>query len=317
MYNAGDLIFSALNSLINQTFTDFEIVIVDNNSNDGSYERVRNYLEKTKLSYFIYKNDTTIPMVRNWNRPIEYANGKYIATLHHDDSFKPSHLENAHMILSKDQNIGLYAVGNQNRKRILTGEIKPEIVFQNLYKVIDVPPPSEAIFKKEYKGNRYFYNDRDYIYGADMELYLDILDDGLKFYYSDNQTVIRGPIDKTVESITKGINYTWKKYTDRFKLIEKYKGHRLNNENLYHEAINYQINIVFLSYIKSRKTKLGTPEELFKNAVKIIVENNFYKKFFNFYFWKTYLDILDKKLLRILINFSKELIKKLIISRKY
>lgn len=317
MYNAGNLIFSALNSLINQTFTDFEIVIVDNNSNDGSYERVKNYLEKTKLRYYIYKNDITIPMVRNWNRPIEYANGKYIAVLHHDDSFKPSHLKNAYLILSKDQNIGLYAVGNQNHKRIVTGEIKPEIVFQNLYKVKDVPPPSEAIFKKEYKGNRYFYNDLDYIYGADIELYLDILDDGLKFYYSDNQTVIRGPIDNPVESITKGINYTWKKFTDRFKLIEKYKGHRLNKENLYHEAINYQINMVFLSYVISRKTKLGTPEELFKNAVKILVENNLYKNFFKFYFWKTYLDLLDKKLLGKLIISSKELIKKLIISRKY
>ena len=60
--NAGDLIFSALNSLINQTFKDFEIIIVDNNSNNeilkffDDYEEIEEFNFNTKRRWTLYKN---------------------------------------------------------------------------------------------------------------------------------------------------------------------------------------------------------------------------------------------------------------------
>src|SRR5437868_7134370 len=85
-YNRGKLITRAVNSVLNQTFNDFEIIIVD----DGSKDETKNILmpyqnqKKNRIKYF-YQENRGISAARN--RGIKESTGEYIAFLDSDDEW--------------------------------------------------------------------------------------------------------------------------------------------------------------------------------------------------------------------------------------
>lgn len=103
-YNHGKYIDTAVDSILNQTFQDFEIIIV----NDGSTEeftnnKLDNYNKpKTKV---ITKQNGGLPAARNTG--IENAKGKYICTLDSDDYFACTFLEKAVKILDENETVGI------------------------------------------------------------------------------------------------------------------------------------------------------------------------------------------------------------------
>lgn len=90
-YNAAHLLDDAIGSVLQQTFTDFEFLIVDNRSTDNSDEVIKKYLGDPRIRFV--KNDTNIGLVGNWNKCIELATGEYIKFICSDDKFHPQILE--------------------------------------------------------------------------------------------------------------------------------------------------------------------------------------------------------------------------------
>src|SRR3712207_8356912 len=68
----------AIESVLNQTLSDFELVIVDNGSTDDTDEVIQRYLGDKRVHY--YKN-LTKGMAGNWNKCIEYSKGTYLKFL--------------------------------------------------------------------------------------------------------------------------------------------------------------------------------------------------------------------------------------------
>lgn len=82
VFNRLNFFKEAINSALNQTFRDFEIVIVDDCSTDGTWE----YIETIKNSKVkIYRNLKNIGIVPNWNRCISESSGKWFKFLMSDD----------------------------------------------------------------------------------------------------------------------------------------------------------------------------------------------------------------------------------------
>ncbi len=105
MYNREDLIKETLESALQQTYRNIEIIVVDNCSTDNSFSVVQQYQKKdTRIKLF--KNEANLGPVRNWKRCIEYANGDYIKILWSDDKIAPSFIENTLPILEKYPQIG-------------------------------------------------------------------------------------------------------------------------------------------------------------------------------------------------------------------
>lgn len=75
--------------MLDQTFTDFELVIVDNASEDNTPEIVR-CLGDRRIRY--YRNFQNIGVAQNWNRCIELARGEHITIFHDDDVMLPENL---------------------------------------------------------------------------------------------------------------------------------------------------------------------------------------------------------------------------------
>lgn len=93
-----------IQSVLEQTFQDFELVIVDNSSPDNTQEVVKSFSD-ARIKYF--RNNTNIGMVKNWNRAILLATGDYISMLHSDDFYLPGILEVESKILDLNPNVGL------------------------------------------------------------------------------------------------------------------------------------------------------------------------------------------------------------------
>ncbi|MGB5909771.1 MAG: glycosyltransferase family 2 protein [Promethearchaeia archaeon] len=289
VYNSGDLITGALKSLEKQKFTDFEVICIDNNSTDGTYEKVEKILENSNFNYLLNKNDENVGMVRNWNKTLKQAKGKYIAFLHHDDAYTPDHLEKAYQILSKYENIGIYAVGNQFSPRRLTGIMNPDFYFKYLYSMKDISPPSETIFIREYNNKQYYYNDNA-IY-SEVEVYFQIADDGLKAYHSKARTVLRYS-HESKENVTKNVYYTWVFFADKFRIIEHYRNHRYIDKRTYTKTLKRQIDSAIKRYYYARLRRRGEPNAIFRNLCYIILQKKYFIKYLKLLFRKISADLL-------------------------
>ncbi|MGA9046335.1 glycosyltransferase family 2 protein [Sulfuricurvum sp.] len=105
-YNYAQYLPEAIDSVLAQTFEDFEILIVDNCSTDNTEEIIMEYLKKDRrIQYF--KNEENIGPYRNYNQCLLYASGEYIKFLNADDKFAPTLLEKFVSILDNNHDIAI------------------------------------------------------------------------------------------------------------------------------------------------------------------------------------------------------------------
>lgn len=110
VYNGQQFIKETIDSVLNQSFKDFEIVVVDNQSTDNTVSIVKSYSD-SRIKLFI--NDTNIGMIPNWNKAMEHATGKYIKILPADDFIYPGCLEKQVKIMEADTNEKIAMVGGR------------------------------------------------------------------------------------------------------------------------------------------------------------------------------------------------------------
>lgn len=88
VYNTADLIETTLESVLKQTYQDFEVVVVDDGSTDGTGDIVKDYDESVR---YIRKENGGTASARN--RGIREARGDYVALLDADDRWRPTKLD--------------------------------------------------------------------------------------------------------------------------------------------------------------------------------------------------------------------------------
>ncbi len=155
-YNCAKYLSQAIESVLSQTYDDFEIVIVDDGSTDDTRSLVEGYTNKhpSKISY-IYQENRGLACARN--TAIRNSRGQYIALLDADDMFLPMRLERGMRTFENNPKIGLVHAnlsrmsedGNvfstpKRDSRLLTGRI-----FENIFlRCADISIPT-ILVKKE------------------------------------------------------------------------------------------------------------------------------------------------------------------------
>ena len=92
-YNTDFLLLKrAIDSALNQSFQDFELIIIDDGSNNDKQNQLLNYVKKheNKITYLRHKN---CGQSQSINRGVLNSEGEYITILDADDEYKPNHLE--------------------------------------------------------------------------------------------------------------------------------------------------------------------------------------------------------------------------------
>lgn len=128
-----------VNSLLQQTYSDFEVIIVDDDSPDNLLQIVEKF-QDVRIQY--YKNEKNIGaenVVDNWNRCLQYAKGKYFLLMGDDDKLSPFYLERFAKYIEKYPRVNVFhcrtAIINQHSEIIDLSEGWPEweSMFDNIY----------------------------------------------------------------------------------------------------------------------------------------------------------------------------------------
>jgi glycosyltransferase involved in cell wall biosynthesis len=109
-YNCETLISRTILSVCNQTFTDWELIVVDDGSTDGTRDVVLSFQNKDSRIKYVHQANSGAP-ARPKNTGLKEALGEYIAFLDHDDEWMPQKLERQLALFadSKMDNWGLVA----------------------------------------------------------------------------------------------------------------------------------------------------------------------------------------------------------------
>ena len=177
-HNREKLLPRALDSVLSQDFKDFELIIIDDASNDGTEALISSYIARDeRIKYF--KNDHNLGIAKSRNKGCKIAEGDYIAMLDSDDWWlKNDKLSRQVAILDAKRAVGLVGTGivlydtkdNFIKEDIFEAEdkkIRAKILAKNQF------AQSSVIFRKEAHLNIGGY-DEDLAVCEDLDFWLKI-----------------------------------------------------------------------------------------------------------------------------------------------
>lgn len=124
LYNKEKSIASTLRTVLNQTFSDYEIVIVNDGSTDGSVEEIEKVQDdRIRL---VHQPNAGVSAARN--RGIEEAKGDLIAFLDADDEWKPEYLATQYHLFQKYPECSVFACNYEFRD--VSGKVTPTLIHK-------------------------------------------------------------------------------------------------------------------------------------------------------------------------------------------
>ena len=98
VYNGEKYLREAIDSILNQTFTNFEFIIIDDASTDDSNAIIKKYTDKRIK---LVENPQNMGLTKSLNRGLKISLGKYIARLDSDDLAFPNRLKEQYEFMEK------------------------------------------------------------------------------------------------------------------------------------------------------------------------------------------------------------------------
>lgn len=93
IYNCTDTLPEAIDSILNQTYTNWQLIMCDDCSTDNTYDVAKSYQEKYPDKIIVIKNDINRRLAYSLNHCLKYADGEYIARMDGDDMSSPERFE--------------------------------------------------------------------------------------------------------------------------------------------------------------------------------------------------------------------------------
>ena len=108
VFNGENFIKDCLNSIILQSYKNFEIIVLDNNSSDNTLQIVKSYNDP-RIKIFL--NEKNIGALNNFSKCIELASAEYFVMIPHDDIMKQNFIKEMSNILNKNKEVGIVYAG--------------------------------------------------------------------------------------------------------------------------------------------------------------------------------------------------------------
>lgn len=195
-YNASKYIGEAIDSIIRQSFRDFECLIIDDGSTDDTIDIVRSYNDERIV---LIKNDHDF--VASLNLGLSKARGKYIARMDADDIMHPDRLRIQHSIMEEETSIAVCGTWMQHigkniapgsMARSATGVVEdPILQFLNGNFVFHPTVMMRADFLRAYELKY-----ENYAYAEDLKLWIEIAKLG-GIFYIESQPLLLYRISET------------------------------------------------------------------------------------------------------------------------
>lgn len=173
VYNGEKYLREALESVLNQTFTDFEFLIIDDGSTDSSTEIIRSYSDPRIR---LVQNERNLKLIATLNKGLDLARGEYIARMDCDDISLPQRLARQVEFMEANPEIGVCGswvktIGERPgeiwRFHPDPAEIRAELFFRN-----PMAHPSVILRRSKLKEFNLYYNPH-YLHAEDYGLWLE------------------------------------------------------------------------------------------------------------------------------------------------
>ncbi len=160
-YNHAPFLRQRIDTVLNQTFQDFELIILDDCSTDNSKEVIESYAGNPKISHIIFNSANSGSPFLQWEKGINLAKGKYVWIAESDDWCEPSLLQTLVEGIKKDDQCVIsycqmfyITEGNnikwQSNHRYLSEMVESKVFIQDYLAVkVSIYNASMAIFKRE------------------------------------------------------------------------------------------------------------------------------------------------------------------------
>lgn len=215
-YNYGQFIGRAIKSILAQTYSNIELIIINDGSTDDSDEIIQNILSKNIDRNITYVNRENKGVVFSRNEGIELAKGEYICYLDADDYFNPSYISKSYNIALQSGADVVYPnwhfvgewLGHPDTN---FPEFSPELLqLQKLHCT-----PSSLIKKSAIKHHRFEVEE----VGEDWDFFVGLSLDGARFKLAKDN-----PINYRIRKGTRGSKNDPKVDTQHFlEILTKYK----------------------------------------------------------------------------------------------
>ena len=106
-YNHAQFLEQRIESVLNQTVQDVEVIFLDDNSTDNSREVFSKYVNHPKISHVIFNETNSGSPFKQWNKGFSLATGEYIWLAESDDYADPRFLETLVEILEENPQVGV------------------------------------------------------------------------------------------------------------------------------------------------------------------------------------------------------------------
>jgi glycosyltransferase involved in cell wall biosynthesis len=232
-YNQIKYLKKTIESILNQSFKDYEIIISDDSTSDEVYNLIKEYNDLFSFQYF--RNKPSLGSPQNWNYAISKAKGKFIKIMHHDDWFTNSDALLKMIEHTKNHPNSLIFAGikgdipKENRsyvnlpsKEVILKIVKDpfELVWGNF-----IGPPSTIIFP-----NLNVQFDKNLIWLVDIDFYINLMiNSGLDLIYlneiyfeniMDSHNITNDCFQNKLLEL-KEFNYIYNKYNKSSGILHK------------------------------------------------------------------------------------------------
>lgn len=270
-YEAPASLARLLNSILIQSYRDFEIIISDDTQGDSIYDLVQSYTD-SRIRY--HHNATPLGSPENWNYAVSLASGDFIKVMHHDDWFDSDYSlermvlamnekgEDFLFVQSKNMGSdGLISVNAPTSEAVNAMVIHPfSLFFKNI-----IGAPSATLYRK--CGYRYDHNLRWFV---DVEFYYSMIADGASVSYLPEQLVCVGVDGPRVTneylncfpSVAEEFFYSWYKFKKDgrlsigdsyywlYRFLKEYQSLRWRDFLPYMRAYTAPVSIVLWTALK-------------------------------------------------------------------
>lgn len=122
-YNCHETLLDAVGSIEQQTYSNWELVVCDDGSDDGTYELLLGVAERLGPRMVLLRNDVNKKLAYSLNRCIEVSSGEYLARMDGDDRSMPNRFETQVAFLDAHPSISVVGTGMQRFNESGQGEV--------------------------------------------------------------------------------------------------------------------------------------------------------------------------------------------------
>ena len=255
VYNGEDYLSEAIDSVLNQTFTDFELIVINDCSTDKTAQILSEY-EALDKRVKVHTNEVNLRLPSSLNKALSLAEGKYVARMDADDICLPNRLQKQYEFMEKNSCVSLSSCRFMTLKNgvISSGGCGGKNDFNSIKSLLLVTNPilhPGIIAKAEVIKNLGY--DKNFTCTEDMELWTRFIMSGERVEILPEYLMIYRLHDKQITTTT----------------LEKQKGEVLAVQKEYFkkflEPMNKNLENIYINEIYFRnKTNINEFCEYFK-----------------------------------------------------